>query len=139
MTKTTWWLRVVGSFYVLLTLFNLALLIVNPGFYRASLPFPADELAVRAFVDAWLIFILELGALGLAMLIASRNPAGSRQLIWAILFAEVLRGIVGDIIWLGRGYSVAMYGGFIVLHVVVIATGILVLRSERPQGELPAA
>ena len=132
MTKTKWWLRVVGVFYLLLTLMNLYGLFINPQLFRDVLPSPlsADPLAVRAFSDAWLVFVFELGVLGAMMLYASRDPARSRVLALTIIWAEVFRGIVADALWILRGYSAASYIPFIILHGIIIATGIFFLRQE---------
>jgi len=131
MPRTTWWLRVVGAFYLLLTLMNLYGIFVNPQVFNTSLPFPAEGFVLRAFTDAWLVFVLEMGALGAAMLYASRDPARSRALVLAIIIAEVFRGIAADAIWITRGYSAATYALSIGIHVIIIATGILFLRKEK--------
>ena len=136
MTKTKWWLRVVGVFYLLLTLMNLYGLFINSQLYTEVLPVPlaADPLAVRAFSDAWLVFVFELGVLGAMMLYASRDPARGGVLVLTIIWAEVFRGIVADALWILRGYSAASYIPFIVLHGIIIATGIVFLRQESAQA-----
>jgi len=137
--KVTWWLRLVGGFYILLTLMNLGFLFLSPEALKDTLPAPlsGDPLAVRAFADAWLVFVLELGALGAAMLYASRRPERSGSLIVAIILAEVFRGIFADVIWITRGYAAASYIAFIVIHVIIIVTGILFWR--RATGKSAAA
>ena len=127
MNKVTWWLRIVGGFYILLTLMNFVFLFISPEAFKDTLPAPlaGDPLAVRAFADAWLVFVFELGALGAAMLYASRKPAQSGSLIVAIILAEIFRGIVADGIWISRGYSAASYIPFIVIHTLIIITGIV--------------
>lgn len=139
MNKVTWWLRIVGGFYGLLTLMNLGFLFLSPEALKDTLPAPmsGDPLAVRAFADAWLVFVLELGALGAAMLYASRRPERSGSLIVAIILAEVFRGIFADVIWITRGYAAASYIPFIVIHVIIIVTGILFWR--RATGKSAAA
>jgi hypothetical protein len=132
MKKVTWWLRIVGGFYILLTLMNLGFLFLSPEALKDTLPAPmsGDPLAVRAFADAWLVFVFELGALGAAMLYASRKPERSGALILAIILAEIFRGIVADAIWIARGYAAASYLPFIVIHTIIIVTGILFWRQE---------
>jgi hypothetical protein len=131
MKKVTWWLRIVGGFYVLLTLMNLGFLFLSPEALKDTLPAPlsGDPLAIRAFADAWLVFVFELGALGAAMLYASRRPEQSGSLIVAIILAELFRGIFADAIWITRGYSAASYVPFIVIHAIIIFTGILFWRQ----------
>ncbi|MCG3211791.1 MAG: hypothetical protein FOGNACKC_05437 [Anaerolineae bacterium] len=131
MKKTKWWLRIVGGFYLLLTLLNLyALFFSDLQIFRDTLPFPADAFAVRAFADAWMVFIFELGVLGAMMLYASREPAQSKILVLTVVMAEVFRGVVADAVWIGRGYSPASYIPFIIVHLIIIATGILFVRQE---------
>ena len=134
MKKLTWWLRIVGVFYLLLTVMNIWALFFGGSQMLASIlpaPMNTDPLALRAFSDAWLVFVFELGVLGAMMLYASRDPAKSRVLVLTIIWAEVFRGIVADAIWISRGYAASSYIGFIVIHLVIIGTGILFLRQEK--------
>lgn len=130
MRWTVWWLRGVGGLYGVLAAANLVFLVASPDFFRSTIPYAADDIAVRTFMDAWLVFVLELLALGIAMIVASFRAAEARPLIWAILGAELLRGIVADVVWLAQGYAATTYVPFIVLHAVVIATGIVALRRD---------
>ncbi len=130
MTKTKWWLRVVGAFYLLLTAMNLYGLFINTSFFNSTLPYEATDTTVKAFADAWLVFVAELGVLGGMMLYASRNPERSSVLVWTIVWAEVFRGIVTDAIWISRGYSTSSYAVFIVIHLIIIATGVYFIRQE---------
>lgn len=132
MKKTKWWLRIVGAFYLLLTGLNLYGIFINPQFFRDILPFAANDLnvAIKAYVDAWFAFILELGVLGAMMLYASRDPVSSRILVLTVIWAEVFRGIVDDAFLISRGYSAAEYIPFIVLHLIIIVTGLVILRQE---------
>ncbi|MHB1110088.1 MAG: BphX family protein [Devosia sp.] len=134
MTRTKWWLRAVGALYLLLTVMNLwVLFFTNGEMLAGTLPgdLGQDPLAIRAFADAWLVFVLELGVLGAMALFASLSPERGRILILTIIWAEVFRGIVADVIWITRGYSPASYGVFIAIHLVIIASGWLVLRDPR--------
>lgn len=124
-------MRIVGGFYLLLTLMNLFLLFGTPDSFGSNLPEPmsSDPLAVRSFIDAWMVFIFELGVLGAMLLYGSGKPAGSRLLVLTVIFAEVFRGIVADAIWITRGYSASGYIPFIVIHLVIIVTGWLFLQQ----------
>lgn len=130
MKQMQWWMRIVGGFYLLLTLMNLWGLFLNPAFFQQNLPphFAADTLAVRAFSDAWMVFVFELGAIGLALLYGARNPAGNKILVLLVVLAELFRGVLADAIWIGRGYSAASYGVFIVIHLLIIVSGIWLVR-----------
>jgi hypothetical protein len=133
MTRTKWWLRIVGAFYVLLTVMNLMMLFFYPKMIADTLPasFGGNEYAIKAFADAWLVFVLELGVIGGMLLYASRNPAQSRLLVLLVVYAELFRGIVADAIWITRGYSAASYVPFIILHGIIIATGLIFMRKDR--------
>lgn len=140
MTKTKWWLRIVGGFYLLLTLMNLWFLFLgDPQIFTETLPAPlnADPLAVRAFTDAWLVFVFELGVLGGMMVYASRDPLRNRVMVWTIIWAEVFRGVVADLIWIMRGYAAASYIPFIIVHIIIIATGLIFLRQESAKAGAP--
>ncbi len=134
MKKTIWWLRIVGVFYLFLTLMNLYFLFFSDlQIFRDTLPFPADAFAIRAFADAWMVFVFELGVLGAMMLYASRDPARSGILVLTVVMAEVFRGVVADVIWISRGYSAASYIPFIIVHLIIIVTGIMFLWQEHQE------
>lgn len=134
MIKLKWWFRIVGGFYLLLTLMNLyGLFLGNGQMYADMLPAPmnADPLAGQAFADAWLVFVFELGVLGAMSLVASRDPSKNRIMAWVIIWAEVFRGILADVIWITRGYDAGSYSAFIAIHLVIILTGIVFLRQAK--------
>src|SRR5262245_29543999 len=81
MPKTKWWLRLVGGFYIFLALTSVWVLFINPQLFGSMFPFSADQLSIRAFSDAWLIFVLEMAVLGVIMLYASQNPARNGILV----------------------------------------------------------
>ncbi|MBK7410399.1 MAG: BphX family protein [Saprospirales bacterium] len=131
MKKLQWWMRIVGGFYLLLTLMNLIFLFGTPESFGENLPSPlsTDPLAVRAFTDAWMVFVFELGVLGAMLLYGSGNPVGNKIIVWTVIFAEVFRGIVADGIWITRGYAASSYLPFMVIHLLIIVTGWLFLRQ----------
>lgn len=133
MKKLQWWFWIVGGFYLLLTVMNLYFLFIGDGsqMFADTLPAPmnADPLAVRAFMDAWLVFIFELGVLGAMALVAARNAGQNKIMAWVIIWAELLRGIVADGIWIGRGYDAGSYTVFIMIHLVIVVTGVLFVRQ----------
>ena len=134
MNKLKWWLRIVGVFYLLLTLLNLYGIFFNPQLFRDTVPYEVTDLVIRAFSEAWLAFILELGVLGGMLLYASFKPAQSGMLVWTIVWAEVFRGVVDDLFFISRGYSAASYVPFIVIHIIIIVTGIVFLRQAQAEG-----
>ena len=136
MNKLKWWFRVVGGFYLLLTAMNLWALFLGGGqMFAGILPVPmnTDALAVRAFGDAWMVFVFELGVLGAMALVASRNPIQNRIMAWTLIWAEAFRGIVVDAIWIGRGYSASSYAVFIVIHLIIIVTGVMFVRQAKAE------
>ena len=129
------WLRAVGGFYVLVGVFNL------PPVIEARFPMQYPDLGIgvdsapaQALVDVWFMFGLEIAVTGVALLLAARNPVRHVALVWLVLGLEVVRGIVDDLYLLARGYDVGIYVGWIVLHAVIIVTGLLALRRA---GLLP--
>ena len=136
MNKLKWWLRVVGVFYLLLTALNLSALFLGGGqMFADTLPAPmnTDALAVRAFADAWLVFVFELGVLGAMALVASRAPVQNRIMAWTLIWAEAIRGVVADIIWITRGYSFSSYAVFVVIHLIIIVTGVMFVRQAKAE------
>jgi hypothetical protein len=140
MKKLQWWFRIVGIFYVLLTVMNIWFLFSGDNqMFADTLPAPmnTDTLAVRAFMDAWLVFILEFGVLGVMALVASSAPLKHSIMAWVIIGAELFRGIMADGIWIIRGYDASSYIVFIVIHLVIIGTGVWFLQQARAK-EMPA-
>ncbi len=134
MNNLKWWFCVVGIFYLLLTAMNLWAIFLGGGqMFAGILPAPmnTDALAVRAFGDAWLVFVFELGVLGAMALVASQAPVQNRIMAWTLIWAEVFRGVVGDVIWITRGYDAASYAIFIVIHLIIIVTGVVLVRQAQ--------
>lgn len=134
MKKLQWWFRIVGVFYLLLTLMNIyGLFLGGDQLFADTLraPMNTDPLAIRAFMDAWMVFIFELGVLGAVALVASQAPLKNRIMVWVIVGAEIFRGVLADAIWIAQGYAASSYIGFIVIHLLIIATGVLFLRQAQ--------
>lgn len=133
MNRLKWWFILVGAFYTLLGISNVYGL-VEPKFIGSTLPFAADASAVRAFVDGWSAFALELVAIGTFALWASRDAARSVSVVWLIVWLQVFHGIIGDLYLIARGYDATQYGAFIAIHVVMIVTGVLLARQAPGQA-----
>ena len=54
-------------------------------------------------MGAWLIFVLEMFALGIIMLYVSRKPEGNEILVMTVAILELIRGAGGDLLWMSRG------------------------------------
>ncbi len=127
------WMQVVGAFYVLQ--------FVMMAVVRAPIRTfgPADTLSkaaagdtlARFVVDTWTIFGLEVGAVGVILLIATRRTELAAGAIWTVLAIEVGRGLIADSYMIARGINVAGYLVWIVIHSAVIVTGLLALRASR--------
>jgi len=136
MTRLTWWIRIVGAFYLLQ--------FVMMAFVRAPISAVAPEGTLaqasagnplaRFLVDTWITFGLEVGAIGAALLIASRIPEQAKVLVWTVIGIELVRGIVNDLYMIARGYDLTVYMIWIAIHTVVIVTGLLFLRGARAGG-----
>ncbi|MFN2502820.1 MAG: BphX family protein [Acidimicrobiales bacterium] len=132
-SKLAWWMRVVGVFY-LLQFVMMAVVrapIRTAGPEGALAQADAGEPVARFLVDTWLTLGLEVGAIGVAVLVASRHPGQARGVVWTVLAIELGRGILLDLYMLSRGTKVSVYGVWIVIHALVIVTG---LRSLRGTG-----
>ncbi len=134
MSQLQWWMRIVGGFYLLLTMMNLWGLFINASFFSSNLPpgFAVDTLAVRAFTAAWMVYVFELGAIGTALLYGARNSAANMILVWLVVLAELFRGVLADAIWIQRRCSATRYGVFIAIHILIIGTGIWLVRRLEP-------
>lgn len=125
------WFWVVGVFYLLLTLMNLYFIFLQPEAMAQNLPAKYAHIpqAGDIFLDAWMVFVFELGAIGICSIAAAQNPQKNVLMAWLIILAEIFRGIVADAIWIGRGYDTNSYSVFIVIHAVIIVSGYLGIRK----------
>jgi hypothetical protein len=130
MTKTIWWLCLVGGFYLLLALTSLRVLFADPQMFGAMNPFAAGANSLRAFADAWLIFVLEMGVLGVLVLYYARDSSQNRILVLTVSFLELVRGAGGDLLWMTRGFPATNYIPFMIVHLIIAWTGLLFLRQE---------
>jgi len=143
MNKLNWWMRIVGVFYVLQFV---AMAIVRApirtfGPDGALARADAGDPVARFLVDTWLIFGLELLAVGVCLLIAARHRALAAGVVWTVIAIETSRGILADSIMIARGTEVAGYLVWVVIHTTVIVTGLRAIRAARDDGwdDRPAA
>ncbi len=127
------WMRAVGVLYLVLALPNLLLLVDPAG--GLALKYPDLGLAPfspvgRELGETWAMYGLDLAVIGVALLVFSRRPAAHVGLIWTVIGLDVVRGVADDIYDLARGGSVAFYVAFIVLHLAVVVTGVMLLRRR---------
>lgn len=86
--------------------------------------------AAFGFVLDWMgTFGMSLVALGGVLLVAARTPRQNRLFVHLVIWHEITAGVLSDGWYISRGYlSAGFYLGFIVLHLLIIATGIRALR-----------
>jgi hypothetical protein len=133
MKKLTWWFRIVGGFYLLLAVMNMYGTFVNQDFFRQVLPYADNELAVKAFVIGWSPFTFEIVGLGTFMLWASRNADKYSGAVWLIVWLELLHGVIDDVYLIANGFNAGEYIPFIVIHLIIIVTGIWAARQAQAQ------
>jgi hypothetical protein len=132
-TQLKWWLRIVGGVYVLNAVMMAIVRapIASAGPEGALARAAEGDPTARFLVDTWVGFGLEVAAVGVALLLASRAPASARALAWAVIGIEIARGIVYDLYMLAHGYSLSVYGPWILIHALIILTGVISLRAAR--------
>ncbi|QZY28932.1 BphX family protein [Nocardioides coralli] len=126
-----WWMRAVGVFYVVLGLGFLPP--VNRARFDVLLPAfdaPRDSVAFEALIDWTFVFGLETAVIGAVLLWASRSAGRNVVLAWAVVALELTRGVAWDLYYLSRDYTdaVGFYVGFIVVHLVIAASGAVLAR-----------
>jgi len=126
-----WWMRLVGGFYIFLAVMSLPPIRAN-GFLSVF-PELAGQQATLAFellIDAWVMFGLELGVIGVMLIVFSRAPLQALSLVYTVIGLEIVRGVLDDIYMITRGYSVGFYIGFIAVHLLIIVTGLAFSRQR---------
>jgi len=77
------------------------------------------------------MFGLDMIVVGGFLLYASRDPLKHLWLVWLIVALEIVRGILDDLYMIAVGYSAPFMVGFIVLHLIIIATGVSFARQAQ--------
>jgi hypothetical protein len=125
-------MRVVGAFYLLL--FVMVAIVKKPISVEGppgtlALADKGDALA-NFVIDTWVTLGTYLGAVGVALLLASRAAQQAIPLVWTVMGLD-LAGIAIDFYKLSRGYPLPVSGPWIVIHSLIIVTGFLCLRRAR--------
>jgi hypothetical protein len=131
------WMVSVGIFYIL----NLVLL--WPSIWSPQLPgmYPGVELhqgedIFQLLLDAWLIVGLGLASIGVVLLVGSRQPEKySAGLIPVVFITETVFGIWDiysamnlEVLWMAMAT--------LVVHLIIIVTGIWVWKKAKQQMQL---
>lgn len=141
MNALKWWMRIVGTFYVVLFVVgSIVKLPVEMTLQQAGITFQPDNFVHMFLADTWVMFTLEVAVIGVMLWVASRNPLQNRILVYTLFGIELVRGIVDDIYMLARGYEPGFYIGWIVIHSVIILTGWWALQQAKSaQPEQPTS
>ena len=86
----------------------------------------AGDPTAKFVVDAWVMLGFYFCVIGASLLIASRRPSQAQALVWTVLGFE-LAGMLGDFYKLARGYDRKAPVAWLVVHSVVIGTGLFFL------------
>ncbi len=133
MKQLRWWMRIIGVVYLLLFV-GMSIIQAPPEAYLSALGVTPDPQGAtfRLLVNTWMALGLEIGVVGVALLVASREPARHTLLVWLVLGMELLRGIVADIFWYLDGViTVGPLIFWLVFHGVIIAWGYFALRQSQ--------
>jgi hypothetical protein len=127
------WMRVVGAFYLVQA--AMMVLVRAPirtfGPTGALAQADAGDPVATFLVDTWTTFGFEVAAVGVALLVATRRRELALGAVWTVLAIEVGRGILLDTFMIARGIKVGGYLVWIIIHSVVLVTGLLALRADR--------
>ncbi|MDP3726276.1 MAG: BphX family protein [bacterium] len=132
MTRLKWWMRIVGTLYIFLfvaaAVIRIPIRVLGPeGTLDRN---AAGDVLAMFVVDTWVILGLALGAIGIGLLVASRAPEKAIALVWTVIGFELIWGLGSDMYQLARGYDLQEIGIWIIIHVIIITTGILALRNS---------
>ena len=135
------WMQIVGTFYVL----QFVMLVFVRAPIRTFGPEGTLDRAERGdalaefVVDTWTFFGLEILAVGMVLLLATRRSQLAVGAIYTVLAIEISRGLIADAYQIARGVHVGGYLVWIAIHSTVLVTGVLALRAGQPvdQGRQP--
>lgn len=139
------WMATVAGFYLLLGLRLLPWpndamirrLGVHSAYTGGDLTISTD--AYRYVLDWMGTFGLDRIALGVLLLIALREPVRNRLFVHLVIAFEATAGVAADVWLLTRDYvNPSLYVVFIAVHLIVITTGLRVLRTRAPGPPGPA-
>jgi|GEM_PF-307998 len=136
MAKLKWWMRVVGVLYLILGIGFIPPL--NELRMRSFVPITAgpETIEYKALIDWTFVFGLDLMVIGAMLIYASGKPLRNIILVQTVIALEFVRGVLDDIYYIFRGYaSVPFYIGFIVVHLIIIVTGIMFWRQAEREAQ----
>lgn len=137
MTALKWWLRIVGSLYLLEGLGISAMAFFAPDAYGAlwasTIEGTLDAIAVRGILVAGLPGTLSWVLFGALMWLWSGTPSKGRVLVIVIAAWELLVWAPIDLVGAFNGFEVGRAVSLIAVHAAIGLSGILVLRRAPAQ------
>jgi hypothetical protein len=130
MSQLKGWLYFGGGFFVLLVLVSLPPIPANS--FVSTLVDPLGQRAPLLFgfpIDPGILFGLELGLIGLMLIVACRAPYRAIGLIYPIIAIEVVRNILISFEKIGPDNSLGFYNVFIIIHLLILALGTALLQQ----------
>jgi hypothetical protein len=131
MNKLKWWFLLYGGFFTLLGVVNVYSVLIDPAYFASNFSF--DSVALQAFVDGWSPFAFEVLGIGAFCLWAARNPRKYMGAVPLLVWLELLHGVFDDIYLISRGYNTVGYLVFILIHFIIMGTGLLALRQAQAE------
>jgi hypothetical protein len=132
MKPLKWWLRIVGSLYLMegigLTLMAFLATDEFAAMWASAAAGSLDAAAVRGTLIAGLPGVLTWVLLGSMMWIFSRVPARARVLVITVVAWELLVWLPVDLVGFLNGFDAARAATLITIHAVIGISGMLLLR-----------
>jgi hypothetical protein len=134
MTGLKWWLRIVGTLYVLEGGGLTAAAFADPAAFAAiwasTEPGSLDAVAVRGMLMAGLPGVLTWLLLGILMWIYSRTPAKAGLLVIVVACWELLVWAPVDVVGVFNGFTAGRAAGLVAIHAVIGVSGLVLLRRS---------
>lgn len=124
------WMRAVGVWYLVIAGASLPFG-TGPGAAVAGLPF--DQQYPQRMEDYQFLGGLMFGVLGAALLYGSRDVRQNLIIVYTVIVLEIVRGLLGHAYLLGRGAPTWSFGILLLLHLVIMGTGIDFARRSRTE------
>ena len=142
MTALKWWLRIVGSLYLMEGLGLTAAALLAPAEYAAvwaSTPAAAlDSVAVRGILLAGLPGTLTWVLFGALLWGYSRATARAGMLVAVVALWELLVWVPTDILSIFNGFKPGRAATLVAIHVATGASGLALLRRAQGAATSPA-
>lgn len=136
MSQLKGWLQIGGGFFVLLALVSLSPVRPNP--FVGTFLDPLGQQAPFVFgfpIAPGILFGLELGLIGLMLILASHTPYWAINLIYPIIATEILRNVLNSLDMTGPDGFLGFYTIFIIIHLLILVIGVAFLQQKLVQNK----